>query len=274
MLYDLKEGSVRLGGAETNWISFGKGTRDLVMIPGLVLGLKGLRGSGASLALSYRLFAKDRRVWFFDHPDPLPEHVTVKELADDLAAAMRAVGVERAEVLGVSQGGMIAQYLALDHPEAVSALVLAVTLCRNNPVAEDCIRRWSERARAGEMGALMRGVMESMYSEAYIRRYRFLFPLLGASVRSADPQRFLTLAEACLSCDTAGRLGGIRCPTLVVGGERDRVVTAAASRELAAGIGCALHMYPDYGHAAYDEAKDFNRLVYHFFKSHGEDKTT
>ena len=103
MLYDLKEGSVRLGGAETNWISFGKGTRDLVMIPGLVLGLKGLRGSGASLALSYRLFAKDRRVWFFDHPDPLPEHVTVKELADDLAAAMRAVGVERAEVLGVSQ---------------------------------------------------------------------------------------------------------------------------------------------------------------------------
>ena len=122
--------------------------------------------------------------------------------------------------------------------------------------------------------ALMRDVMESMYSEAYIRRYRFLFPLLGASVRSADPQRFLTLAEACLSCDTAGRLGGIRCPTLVVGGERDRVVTAAASRELAAGIGCALHMYPDYGHAAYDEAKDFNRLVYHFFKSHGEDKTT
>ncbi len=274
MLYDLKEGSVRLGGAETNWVAFGRGTRDLVMIPGLVLGLKGLHGAGASLALSYRLFARSRRVWFFDHPAPLPEHVTVKELADDLAAAMRAVGIEKAEILGVSQGGMIAQYLALDHPELVDALVLAVTLCRNNPVAEDCIRRWSAQARAGDTGALMRDVMESMYSEAYLKRSRLLLPLLGASVKGADAGRFLTLAEACLSCDTAGRLGEIRCPTLVVGGELDRVVTPAGSRELAAGIGCALHMYPEYGHAAYDEAKDFNRRVLDFLCANEERSRT
>ena len=265
MLYHLKEGSVAVRGTRTDYIAFGNGKKDLVMIPGLVLGLRGLRGSGASLALSYRLFAPSRRVWVFDHPAALPEHVSAKELADDLAAAMREAGIEHAEVLGVSQGGMLAQYLALDHAELVDSLVLAVTLCRSNPTAEDCIRRWSALARAGQTDALMRDVMESMYSEAYLKRYRVLLPLLGATIKKADTRRFLTLAEACLSCETRERLGEIRCPTLVIGGARDKVVTGEASRELAEGIGCELQLYPELGHAAYEEAKDFNQRVYDFF---------
>ncbi len=267
MLYDLKEGSVRLGGAETNWISFGKGTRDLVMIPGLVLGLKGLRGSGASLALSYRLFAKDRRVWFFDHPDPLPEHVTVKELADDLAAAMRAVGVERAEVLGVSQGGMIAQVLAVDFPEKVEKLILAVTAPSANETARECVEDGIRMAEGGDHKSLMIDTAEKSYSQAKLKSYRKLYPVLGMVGKPKSYERFLANARAILGFDATGDLGKIACPTLILGGEEDKIVGAEASRELHERIpGSRLYLYPGLGHAAYEEAKDFNRRICVFLK--------
>ena len=65
--------------------------------------------------------------------------------------------------------------------------------------------------------------------------------------------------------DTYESLSEIRCPTLVIGAAEDKVVTAQASVELAEGIGCALHMYANLGHAAYEEARDFNKVVLDFF---------
>ena len=91
-MFDAKEGSIRIDRGTMDYVVFGKGSRDLVLIPGLVLGLKRLRGTGRQLAFSYRLFAKDFRVWCFDQRDGLPQDVTVKDLADDLADAMQAAG--------------------------------------------------------------------------------------------------------------------------------------------------------------------------------------
>ena len=60
---------------------------------------------------------------------------STRDMAEDLAFGMQTLGITRAKVLGVSQGGMIAQYLAIDHPELVDRLVLAVTLSRPNETA-------------------------------------------------------------------------------------------------------------------------------------------
>ena len=54
---------------------------------------------------------------------------------------------------------------------------------------------------------------------------------------------------------------------MVIGGRQDKVVGAAASEEIAEKIGCELYMYESLGHAAYEEAKDFNEKVYAFFKN-------
>ena len=84
-MFGAKEGNVTIPKGTVHYVVFGKGSRDLVLIPGLVLGLKRLRGTGTQLAFSYRMFAKDFRVWCFDHREDLPQDVTVKDLADDLA---------------------------------------------------------------------------------------------------------------------------------------------------------------------------------------------
>ena len=253
-----------IGSAAVDYIVFGKGSRDLVLIPGLVLGLKRLRGTGRQLAFSYRLFAKDFRIWCFDHRQDLPQDVTIKDLADDLAAAMRAAGIEQADILGVSQGGMIAQYLALDHPQLVRRLVLGVTLCENNPVVEGCIRRWLDLTQTKGIKSAALDSFKQTYSDKYLATWGFFLPFLADSVKKSDPQRFVALAKACLTCNTKNRLTELTCPVLVLGGRLDKIVGPDASETIARQLGCEVHIYEDLGHSAYEEAKDFNQRVYRF----------
>ena len=214
----------------------------------------------------YRLFAKDYTVYLFDRRPTAHPGITVREMAADVAAAMDALGLSSADILGVSQGGMIAQYLAIDRPDLVRRMVLAVTLARNNPTVSDVIGRWITLTEEGRMRELVRDMAERMYSAAYLRRYRPLLPLLTLLQKPRDADRFVTLACACLTCDTYDLLDKITCPVLVLGGGEDKIVTPDASREIAERLAAPLTLYEGLGHAAYEEARDFNRRVYDFFR--------
>lgn len=62
---------------------------------------------------------------------------------------MKALGIAKACVMGVSQGGMIAQYLAIDYPDLVDKLVLAVTLSRQNQAVQNAVDSWMKIAESG-----------------------------------------------------------------------------------------------------------------------------
>ena len=264
MIYHAKEGRLNIHGVRMDYITFGSGTRPLVMIQGL--NTRGIRGAGASLAWMYRIFAREYKVYLFDRRASLPETVTVRELAADVALAMDALNIANADLLGVSQGGMIAQYLAIDRPDLVRRLVLAVTLSRNNETVEAVIHNWIDMTERNDMRALVTDMAERMYSPTYIKKYRPLLPLLTVLQRPKDVPRFITLARACLTCEAYDELEQIRCPVLVIGGREDQIVGGSASEEIAERLGCELYLYDGLGHAAYEEAKDFNRRVYDFLK--------
>ena len=77
--------------------------------------------------------------------------------------------------------------------------------------------------------------------------------------------RFITFSKACTTHNAYDELEKIACPTLVIGGKQDKIVTYEASEEIASKIPDAkLKTYEEYGHAAYEERKDFNRTVYDF----------
>ena len=185
-------------------------------------------------------------------------------MASDIAAAMEALGIANADVIGVSQGGMIAQYLAIDRPDLVKKLILTVTLSKNNDTVKSVINEWIKMAEVGAMKELIVDMAEKMYSNAYVKRYRLFMPLLTILQKPKDVQRFVTLAKACFTCNTYEMLDKIKCPVLVLGGKQDKVVTGFASEEIAEKIGCKIHMYENLGHAAYEEAKDFNQVIYDF----------
>ena len=265
MIYNAKELKLNIQNMQFDYITFGNGTKPLVMIQGL--NTRGIKGAALSLSYMYRIFAKDYKVYLFDRRSVVQDGITVRDMALDIAIAMDTLGIKNADVFGVSQGGMIAQYLAIDRPELVNKLVLAVTLSRNNDTVKTVIGNWIEMAEQGTMKALVADMAEKMYSSAYVKRYRPFMPLLTIMQRPKDVQRFIILAKACLTCNTYEILDRIRCPVLVLGGRQDKVVTGEASVEIAEKMGCKIHLYDELGHAVYEEAKDFNRVVYEFLLS-------
>lgn len=254
-----------IGPAVLECVRFGSGDKTLVMLPGL--SVKGVGEAALPLAWMYRAFSKDYTVYIFDRRTQVPEGCTIRDLAEDTARGMDRLGLSQADVFGVSQGGMIAQELAIRRPRLVHKLVLAVTASRPNEVMERTLCHWVELARREDWPAFTADMMERMYSAPYVKKYRWLFPLLSKMSKPKDSGRFIALAQACLTCNSYPELNQIACPVLVLGGGRDLVLTGRASQEIAESLGCEIYLYEGLGHAAYDEAPDFNRRVLDFFRS-------
>lgn len=265
MLHNAKNGTLVIGKRTMDYISFGDGKETLIMLPGLGDGLKTVKGTAASFALMYSDYAKRYKVYVFSRMDQLAEGYTTEDMARDTERAMDELDIRAASVIGVSQGGMIAQYLALDHPERVEKLVLAVTAARPNPTLRQAVTQWIDMAKRGDYKGLMIDTAERSYSEAYLQKRRWLFPLLAQIGKPKDFTRFIIQAGSCLAHDAYERLDELKCPTLIIGGGEDRIVSAQASWEIAEKIhGSELIMYDGLGHAAYEEAKDFNGKVLNF----------
>ena len=263
MLYNAKEGKLHIGEVSFDYIKFGTGKKTLLMIQGL--NTNGIKGAALSLAYMYRIFAKEYTVYLFDRRDSVYEGITIRDFAMDIAAAMDELGLKDADVFGVSQGGMIAQYLAIERPDLVHKLVLAVTTSRNNVTVETVVQKWITQTSQGDFKALVLDMAEKMYSEEYVKRYQLFMPLLTVVQKPKDIKRFLILEKACLTCNAHDFLEKIQCPVFVIGGKLDKVVTGEASEEIAKKLGCDIYMYEKLGHAAYEEATDFNQKVLDFF---------
>ncbi len=265
MLYSAYNGRLDLPAFRMDYIRFGTGARPLVLLPGVGDGLKTVKGAALPFALMYRTLARDFTVYAFSRRVDLPVHMTTREMAADLSDAMNALGLSAAAVAGVSQGGMIAQWLAVDHPEAVGRLVLVVTLSRPNDAIREAVAVWSDLARRGDYRGIMLDTARRSYSEKKLRSALLTYRLLGSFGRPKSFARFLTQAEACATHDAWEDLPRIGCPTLVIGGTEDKIVTGQASPDIASRIpGCALHMYEGLGHALYEEAPDFQRRIIEF----------
>lgn len=263
MLFSVKEGRVPVGTSSLDWARFGSGPKTLVLLPGL--SLRTVKGAGLGLAAMYRAFCKDCTVWVLDRKNEPEEGCTIRSLAADTLAAMDALGIEKADFFGVSQGGMVAQEIALARPDRVGRLVLAVTCGKTNPVLQSAVEGWLAFAQRDDWAGLVYDMMPRMYSEKYLKKYRLVLPVLARMGKPKDPVRFIRLAKACLTCDTADRLPELACPVFVLGGGADRVVGDGAE-QLARTLGCKVKIYAGLGHAAYEEAADFNRQVLDFLK--------
>ena len=213
-------------------------------------------------------FAKDFTVYAFSRKNALPEGYTTKEMAADQAAAMEQLGIQKADVLGVSMGGMIALHLAIDYPEKVGKLILTVTSARPNPILEASIEEWVSCAKRGDHTAFMDSNVRRIYSEDYYRKNKWMVPIMGRLTKPKTYDRFFIQANACLKHDAFESLHQIQAPTLVIGGEKDNVLGGGASREIAAQIpGAQLRMYDQLSHGLYEEARDFNQTVLDFLSA-------
>lgn len=251
--------------AGADYIRFGNGSKPLILLPGLGDGLRSVKGTALPMALYYRALGKAYTVYMISRRRDLPMGTSTRDMARDLKDAMKELGIERASLVGVSMGGMIAQHFAADHPEMVEKLVLVVTCARENPVLLESLEEWTGCARRDDHTALMDSNVRRIYSDAYYRKNKWMVPITGRLTKPEAYDRFFLQAEACRTHNAWESLPTIGAPTLVIGGERDNALGGEASRDIAARIpGATLKMYPQWGHGLYEEAKDFLPTVMEF----------
>ena len=261
MLYAAKNGTA----AGADYIRFGTGKKNLIMLPGLGDGLRTMKGTALPMALYYGRLAKDYTVYMFSRKTDLPKGHTTRDMARDLKEAMEELGIPRASLVGVSMGGMIAQHFAADYPDLVEKLVLVVTCAQENPILLESLEEWVACARRGDHTALMDSNLRRIYSEDYYRKNKWMVPITGVLMKPKSYDRFFVMAEACRTHNAWESLSSVKAPALVIGGEQDKSLGGEASRELAARIsGAQLKMYSQWGHGLYEEAGDFLPTVMGF----------
>ena len=122
---------------------------------GLSDGLATVKGKAIILSKPYKAFFDDYTVYMFSRKNKMPEGYSIQDMADDLAKALQSLGIQQTSVMGVSQGGMIAQYLTIRHPEMVEKLVLTVTAPCVNDMIRANVSSWIELAERGDHKSLM-----------------------------------------------------------------------------------------------------------------------
>lgn len=260
-----KNGSVIIGDTEMYYVAFGDGFKKLIVLPGLSDGLSTVKGKAMLLSSPYKRFLHDYTVYMFSRKNKMPEDYSIYDMADDQVLAMKKLGIDKACILGVSQGGMIAQCIAIRHSEIVDRLILAVTAPNANDVVKKAVTGWIDMAKRGDHKALMIDTAEKMYSGKYLEKNRKLFPLLAMFTKPSGYERFYRNAYAILDFDVRDELSIITAPTLIIAGSDDKTVGSDAADELSRRIaGSRLYIYEGLGHGVFEEAKDFYDRVFAF----------
>jgi len=191
---------------------------------------------------------------------PIPR--SMREMAADVVGLLDVLGIDRTIIFGVSMGGAVAQHVALEHPERVRALVLAVTWAR--PI--EYMRREAELVRsllaaAGEDAFVDASILHLFTPHFFEMGRDAIDQMIRAfSAGGAPPVPTVDVLtsqlDAIAAHDTLSELHRITCPTLVVGGRFDMTVPFFASEEIARAIPGAQFEIFDSGHGLMLEQMD------------------
>jgi pimeloyl-ACP methyl ester carboxylesterase len=205
----------------------------VLLIPGLGMSAATWAAVGGKLARSRRaIYADPRGSGESDTPD---EPYTGPLVAADMAAVLDDAGVEQADVVGMSMGGMIAQHLAIEQPERVRTLTLVSTYATTD---EWTARVLDERRWLIDQGGLAAQFRLSIFFVFSPQAFREMPDFIhGLEARLAehppDERAYRRQLEFCRTHDTAARLGGLQMPTMVVVGSHDVLTSPVLARELA-----------------------------------------
>lgn len=241
------------------WLQVGGADEPVVVaLPGVTDGLMPLSEARMQRAVA-AVAARELpfRLVLLSHRHPLAPGTTTRDLADDVAALVQDVVGRPVAVTGHSLGGMVAQWLAVDHPQLVTHLALTATASRPDDGLRDTLTRWRQQVEQGRWRDFYADAETASYRGSELARRRALRRHSPAPAVPHRVGRHRALTTACLAHDTTAVVGHIRCPTLVLAGDDDPVVSPTASRELAAAIpGADLTVLEGMAHGFPEQAVD------------------
>jgi len=246
----------------------GNGSRNLVVFGGLEFKHKPPSGIMLRMSTGYlRGLTDSYKIYIVNRKHGLPLGYSLSDMANDYAVMIKNELGGAADIIGVSTGGAIAQHFAIDHPDLVRRLVLAMTGFRLTEEAKELQMKVADLALKGK-----RRAASALLGTAVIRRgiakhvFKWFMWLLGPLMVPADPSDGIIEIEAEDRHDLSDRLDRIKADTLVIGGEEDFFYPV---RETARKIPNArLVLYPNLGHnAMFARSRQFGEEIRAFLLS-------
>jgi pimeloyl-ACP methyl ester carboxylesterase len=197
-------------------------------------------------------------------------------MADDYAGLMDALGIEKARIVGVSMGSIVAQQLCLRHPEKVQSAVLMCPWAKVDRYAASVFNHMVVCKAHLDNEQFMEWIQLLIFTKPFWdndEAYEGLVSGRKDFDTNPCPQPLHGLrgqAAACVNHDVLADLGKISAPCLVIGGKDDIFTPLWMGQQVAAGIpNCDSHFYDGAGHAFHWEVlADFNPRVFEWLKSH------
>lgn len=261
-----------VNGVDMYYEVHGKGV-PLVMI-------QGFAGPHQAWFFQTSVFKKYYKVIIFDNrgiwkSGTSGEPYTIRTMAEDVIGLMDYLGIDKAHVLGLSMGGLVAQEIAISYPERVIKLVLGSTFAgieiNDNPEMMKAFGTRESNTDVDVKSIDFRKLMNFMVSSAFNKRlYRMVqLPLSKLFMRSINASGYLEQMAVVTSYTTLDRLHLIKAPTLVITGTGDRLVSPSMSDLLASRIPNARLVKVKGGaHAFFMEMRGrFNKEVLDFLRS-------
>jgi pimeloyl-ACP methyl ester carboxylesterase len=263
---------VKANGITINYEQQGSG-EPLVLIPFLTADNACYAFQVADYAKHYTCISVDPRG--AGETDKPAGPYSMELLADDIAALMQAIGVERAHVSGVSLGGATAMWVAAKYPQRVKSLSLHSAWPKSDPYLKVVLEGWRSIAKA--LGSVPDMVVQGIFPycftpELYAAKPDYIGQL-GDFVRSRPVQphdAFMSQSAAVIAHDAASQLPKIKAPTQITFGRHDAVTSPRFADALKNGIaGSELYIFEDCAHAAlYQDVAGFNAKTLEFLQRH------
>lgn len=235
--------------------------------------IEGLGSQLQSWATQVPIYSKHFKIVVFDNrgagkSDKPEAGYSTQDMAQDTASLMDELGIESAHIIGKSMGGMIGQWLAINHPNKVQKLVMGCSSASRDEVGNEILRMGREIAT--NMGPKAVWLM-SLYL-GYTREYiEINLGTIKEAMRTVpdDPealQGYLGQSFAVEGHNTVSKLDQIMSPTLVMLGETDLIASPKRSGQLAKLIPKSqLRIFPKVGHGFWRERqKEVDKLVLDF----------
>jgi 3-oxoadipate enol-lactonase len=202
----------------------------VLLIHGLAGDLSAWRPQLEALSGSYRAIAFDNRG--AGRSDQVDEPESTEAMARDTLELLDALDVGRAQVVGRSMGGAIAQHLALAAPDRVESLVLCASFASLDELGRRVLTNMREVLEwRGNWEDHARHSVANFVSAGFYNRspevVAGIEQLIGGETRL--PACYVAQSHACLEHDTLDRLEEIECPTLVLNGGRDPICSPTCS---------------------------------------------